>query len=401
MSIDLTDEAFLRAPDATLADLRAKGGLTQTKIPLIGKVWLTTTDALARQVLKSPNLFVRDLGAVGGRPLSAKFWWMPGFMKPLLSSILGKDGADHTRLRGMVDQAFARTSIDALRPDISTIANNLLDQIDPGVAADIITSYARPLPLLVICELLGIPAQDQVRVAHWISPLSGPVTAWGIARALPGLWQLTQYFRAEFVAQRQTRRPGLIGDLVHVRDGDDHLSDDELLAMVVVLFIAGHETTVHLISNALHRILGRDDLRQALIDAPDGGALMIEEVMRHASPVVMTKPLFVTQDTELAGVALRKGDQVAALLIGANHDPARHSAPQDFVANRRPNAHLGFGHGPHVCLGMQLARAEAQVAIDRLLVRYPQAQISGTPKQLNRLGMNGLKRLDVILRVAS
>ncbi|SMY07751.1 Biotin biosynthesis cytochrome P450 [Flavimaricola marinus] len=397
MQLDLTDPAFLTDPDETLSRLRAEGGLVRTRIPLIGQVWLTTTDAGARALLKSPDLFVRDFGTVGGKPLSAKFWWLPGFMKPLLAGILGQDGADHTRLRGMVDSAFARSSIDDLRPKLRSIADTLLDSADPAKPCDIVSRYARPLPLTAICTLLGVPEEDQGKVAHWVSPVSGPVTPWGIARALPGLWRLTRYFRADFSAQRAAPRPGLIGDLVQVRDGTDRLSDDELLAMVVVLFIAGHETTVHLISNALHRVLQDDALRQGLIAAPETVGLLVEEVLRHDSPVMMTKPLFATRDTTFEGQALKAGDQVAALLIGANHDPARHSEPAAFTADRRPNAHLGFGTGPHVCLGMQLARAEAQVAITTLLDRYPQAQLDGAAQRLRRVGLNGFSKLPVRL----
>ena len=396
---DLTDPAFLRDPAPALARIRAEGPLAETRLPFIGRIRITTTDAAARALLKSPD-FLRDPGSEGGRPLASRYWWMPPTLRPLLGSMLGTDGARHHRLRGLVEQAFARSEMEALAPAIRELASGLLDRIDPGGETDLIGAYARPLPLAAICLLMGIPEADRDRVARWIAPISGPTTALGVLRALPGLRRLMRHFRADFAAQRRAPRPGLIGALVEARDGDDRLSEDELLAMVVVLFIAGHETTVHLIGNALAGILGDDRLRHALRDDAAGLPLMVEEFMRHASPVMMSKPHFAARDMEFLGTPLRKGDQVAALLIGANRDPARHESPDSFVPDRRPNAHLGFGHGPHVCLGMQLARIEAREAIAALLTRFPAAELTRAPPHLRRAGIRGFESLPARLGAA-
>jgi len=193
----------------------------------------------------------------------------------------------------------------------------------------------------------------------------------------------------------------LIRDLVEAEDAGDTLTDDELLAMVFTLFVAGHETTVHLIGNSLYGLLSNPDTRAVLADDPANVAIMVEEFMRHTSPVMMTKPHFVTADTTFDGVALNQGDMVAALLIGANHDPARHDNPTEFRPLRRPNAHIGFGHGPHVCLGMQLARAEAQVAITQLFTRFPNVRLAdeNSPvRYIKRTGLHGLHQLNVVLK---
>jgi cytochrome P450 len=401
MTYDLTSLEFLQNPADMLATMRADAPLVRAKVPFLGQVWFTTTDAAARVVLKDPSRFVRDPKPVTGKSLAQRFWFFPRFMQPLFANMLGKDGDAHKRLRGLVDQAFARTNIETLRPELSQIANDLIDQIDPTQPTDIIRHYARPLPLAAICVLLGIPEQDRARVGAMISPLSGPTTKWAIFKAFPGLYRAMRHFRADFETVRKAPRPGVISDLVHTNNAGDTLTEDELLAMVVTLFIAGHETTVHLITMTLLTLTTRPEARKALRDDPDTLPLLIEEVMRLISPVMMTKPHFVTQDTDIDGVPLKKGDQIAAFLIAANHDPARFDTPEAFIPNRRPNAHIGFGHGPHVCLGMQLARAEAQVAITELFKRFPDLALSNEndpPQYLQRIGIHGLKELKLTLR---
>lgn len=400
MAFNLSDPEFLANPTPVLAAMQADGPLVQIKVPVIGDCWMTTTDRAARALLKQPEIFARDPQSGTGKSMAEKYWYFPRFMQPLFQNMLGKDGAEHKRLRGLVEQAFNKTHTDDLRPRISEIADELLAKLSGQTRADIISSYSRTLPLLVICELLGVRSQDRDRIAGWIAPLSGPTSAWSILTALPGLWRIMRYFRADFERVRQNPRPGLITDLVQAEDGSDRLSDDELLAMVVTLFIAGHETTVHLISMGLLGLMTNPDARHAMQNNPDEMPLLVEEFMRFYSPVMMTKPHFVQHDTVFEGIPLAKGAQIAALLIAANHDEERFEAADVFIPNRRPNPHLGFGHGPHVCLGMQLARAEAQVALSRFFRHFPNAQLADPetpPAYSRRIGIHGLKRLDLRL----
>ncbi len=396
MVFQLNDMAFLADPTPVLDRMRVSGAAVRTHVPLMGEVWITTTDAAARTVLKDTDRFAHDPRLAGRRSLTADFWWLPRFLRPLMHNILTVDGAEHAHLRGLVEVAFARQSIDAMRPRLALLADDLLDRIDPRNSADLIERYARPLPLAAICDLLGIPAEDHTKVSRWIAPVSGPTTALTLFTALPGLWKIMRYFRADLVRVRAHRRPGLIGDLVHA--ADDKLSEDDLLAMIVTLFVAGHETTVHLIGNAIDA-LARDPHLWAML-ATDPGKLprVVDEFLRFTSPVLLTKPLFVTADTHLDGVAMKRGDKVLALLIGANHDPQRFDQANEFLPERRPNPHLGFGFGPHVCLGMQLARAESQIALERLLARFPDMNAVAAPAYTKRFGMRGMARVMVRLR---
>ena len=401
MRYSLNSSSFLADPTSQLAHMRDDAPLVRAKIPLLGEVWVTTNDQTARSVLKKTDLFVRNPKPITGRGLDASVWWLPKFMKPLLRNMLGADGTDHKRLRGLVDQAFARHQIADMEPELTDIADGLLAGLDTQGPVDILSSYARPLPLMAICRLLGIDPADRARIAHWIAPISGPVNGMTLLLALPSLRRLMQYFRDAFAAQRISPRPGLISELVAAEAAGDKLDDDELLAMVFTLFVAGHETTVHLITMTILSILTRPDARAAVRDTPDALPLLIEEVMRHDSPVMLTKPHFVARNVAFEGVQLRRGDTVMPLLIAANRDPDRFDAADTFQPRRQPNAHIGFGHGPHVCLGMQLARAEARIAITQLFTRFPDTVLAvpdSSPSYTTRTGIHGLTDLRVLLR---
>ena len=396
--IDLRDPGFLADPGAALARLRARGPLVRAHLPVLGEVWLTTTDAAAREFLKDTARFSRDPVHAGRGGITRVRRFAPPFLRPLMQNMILKDGDAHRRLRGLVDRAFARASVDALRDEIAAIADALLDRVNPDRPVDIIAAYSRALPLQVICALLGLPEADRPRIARLIAPISGPTGLATALLALPGLWRLVRYLRRDFARVRGSGRPGLIRELVTVEADGDRLSEDELVAMVFLLFVAGHETTVHLIDDAIIEAAGNPVARAALRDPATAG-LAIEEVLRHASPVMLTKAAFATADTTFAGCNIARGDQVSALLIAANRDPDRHPQADEFRPDRRPNAHLGFGFGPHVCLGMQLARAEAQVAVTRLFTRFPALEISGSPPEWSRrLGIRGPDRLWLRLR---
>jgi cytochrome P450 len=395
MDWDITAPAFLADPAPVLARMREAGPLVPVRVPLVGRTWVTTTDAAARALLKDAR-FARDPKAATGRTMRRTLWFLPGFLSPMLDSLILKDGEDHRRLRGLVDRAFARTAIDDLVPEMERMADGLLDGLDPSRPLDLIPAYARPLPLLAICALLGVPEADRARIARWITPLSapGPTT---ILRAMPGLWRVMRHFRADLGTVRRTDRPGLIRELVRAEGEGHRLSEEEVLSMVVLLFLAGHETTVHLIADSVWSLLADEALRAEVMGDPARLPLAVEEMLRFHSPVMMTKMHYALADLTFEGVALRRGERVAAFLLAANHDPARIEAPGELRPHRRPNAHVAFGFGPHVCLGMQLARAEARVALARLFARFPDARLEGAPAYARRFGIRGVPRLMVRL----
>lgn len=396
--IDLRSTDFLTDPVPALARLRADGPVARMRLPLIGPVWMTTTDAAARALLKDDARFVRDSRGATGKSLAQSFWWMPRRIAPLLQTMILKDGDDHARLRRLVSAAFARTAMDDLRPAIAARAEVLLDRIDPARPIDLVPHYTRPLPFEVICELLGLSEAARPALRRGLAPLSGATGAPQMLIALLRMGGVMRLIRAQLADVRLHPRAGLMSDLVAARDGGDRLSEEELLAMVMMLFVAGHETTVHLINDCLLTLMHRPELRASLAD-PSRMATFVEEAMRFWSPVMMTKLHFVRETCDFQGVRLTKGDRITAFLLAANHDPDRIEAPEHFDPTRLPNPHLGFGFGPHVCLGLQLARAEVAEALRVLLTRYPDVVLDGPPPRwLRRVGLRGPEALRVRLR---
>ena len=382
----LNDPAFLKDPAPVLAQMRAEGPLVRVRMPIVGQIWMTTTDASSRALLKNPDLFRRDPVPITGKSLAKQFWWMPRFFKPLLDTMIVTDDPEHARMRKLVELAFARNTIEDLRPHLTRTADRLLDDTPRGTV-DIVHHYTRPLPFLAICTLLGIPEDRHADLTRRIAPLSAASNPLRAIYAILRLRGVLDDFRDLFAKARETPTPGLISALVHTEHEGARLTEDQLLSMVLLLFLAGHETTVHLINTAIVGLATDPDLRAHFIANPDTRPLFIEEVLRHASPVMTTKMMFAAQDTDLLGAPIKKGEMVAPLLLAANHDPDRVDAPETFLPDRRPNAHLGFGFGPHVCLGMQLARLEASVALDRLFARHPNLHLAETPRYLRRPGL--------------
>lgn len=398
MIYKLNDPAFLSDPTKQLAQMRSEGPLVRVKIPVIGTIWMTTTDEAARKLLKSPELFRRDPALITGKSLARRFWWMPDAIKPMLNTMIVQDDPVHRRQRRLVEMAFARTSIEDLRPKIEAIAEHLLDALPASGPVNIINRYTRPLPFLTICALLGIPEAAHARLTASIAPLSSVTNPFRAFFALMRLKGVHREFRALFAEARSTPPgPGLISALVHAEEDGTQLSEAELLSVVMLLFLAGHETTVHLINVAIVAMAEDASLIAQFRVAPDTRHLMIEEFLRFYSPVMMTKAMFVAEDTNALGTPVKKGDMISALLIGANHDPARVSCPGTLQADRKPNAHLGFGFGPHVCLGMQLARIEASIALEALLRRHPDLTLSEPPKWLNRPGLRAFSKVSLTL----
>lgn len=399
MIFKLNDPAFLDDPAPQLAQMRAEGPLVRVKVPVLGAIWATTTDAAARKLLKSPELFCRDPEPITGKSLARRFWWMPRSIKPMLDTMIAIDDPAHQRQRRLVEMAFARTSVEDMRPGIEGIAQRLLDALPASGTVDIVKHYTRPLPFLTICALLGIPEESHARLTSRIGPLSAvsnPLTAIYAVLRLRGVHR---EFHAMFARARAAPPgPGLISGLVHADDDGARLSDAELLSITMLLFLAGHETTVHLINVAIVALADDPGLMAHFKNNRDSAHLLIEEFLRYFSPVMMTKPIFAAADTDVLGAPVKKGDMLTALLIAANHDPERVEHPGELRAERRPNAHLGFGFGPHVCLGMQLARIEAVIALTALFTRHPDLALARPPQWLNRPGLRVPSGLSVRLR---
>jgi cytochrome P450 len=389
--VDLTSQDFFRDPGAAMERLRAAGPVVKISLPIIGRVWITTTQDMAARVLKDSQLFSlrKDDGDVAGLR-----WWMPGIFRMFAKNMLTIDEPDHTRLRGIVEEAFRRRAVLDMAPRIRAIADGLADELfAQGSPADLIVRYARTLPLSVICELLGLPLDDRPKFISWASRATGVSSALVFLRMVPTLAAIRRYLERQLEQTRRFGGEGLIAELVQVEKQGASISRDEMVAMLFLLLFAGHETTTHLISGSILEIAKNPGLREWLQEDWSRADLAVEEFLRFVSPVQFSKPRFVRRDVELGGVRLRHGEQIMAMLVAANMDPAANAFPERLDLARRPNRHLAFGTGIHFCLGHQLARLEGKYALEALYTRWPKLRLAVEPSQIRWRSRPGLRAI--------
>jgi cytochrome P450 len=391
--IDLRSQAFARDPFPTYARLREVGPVFQTRVPLLGKTWVATTYQAASEVLKDDETFVMEAKKVGKTLFSGILRLLPRTLRVLSENMVRHDNPDHRRLRRLVDQAFSRHSVENMRGRIGVLCDGLLAGLAGRERVDLLEEWARPLPVAVICELLGLPDEDRQKFARWVKALLSFTSVFGVLRALPSLFRLLKYFRRHFEQCRQQPRPGLMTALVQAEQDGDKLSENELLAMAFLLLGAGFETTVHLLSGGTLALLKTPAQKERLLNDWSLLPPAVEELLRFVSPVQMSEPRYVIRDLEFHGQSLRRGDYITALLGAANADPARFPDPEKLDLSRSPNPHVSFGSGIHFCLGAQLARVEAQVGLERLFGRYPRLALAVGDSELKYIGNMGLRAL--------
>jgi cytochrome P450 len=393
LKIDLTSPSFMREPFPTLTRLREAGPIVRVKLPFLGKTWIATTHQAVNEVLKDDQTFVRDPKNAGKQQMAGMRWWMPRMLRILSANMLSYDAPDHRRLRKLVDQAFNRHSVEGMRPRIGAICEELLDRMDRAGPVDLVEALARPLPLAVICELLGLPEEDRPSFRRWVQALMSVTSLWGIFRLVPGLLRLLKYFRRHFAQCREHPRPGLMTALVQAEQDGDKLSENELLAMAFLLLVAGHETTVHLIGGSVLALLESPEQKTRLLSDWSLAPSAVEELLRFVSPVQVAKPRYVGHDLVFHGQHLSRGDILIPMLASANTDPERFSNPERMDITRSPNPHVAFGTGMHFCLGAQLARVETQVVLEKLFTRFPNLSLAVPAPQLKYTGRLGLRSL--------
>jgi cytochrome P450 len=291
--------------------------------------------------------------------------------------MLNKDGADHARLRGLVNKAFTPRIIAQMRPRIQTIADELLDQVQDSGEMNLVDAYAFPLPIIVIAELLGIPAEDRDKFRVWSDAVVEPAMDEDASKRFFTLMtDFTDYLRKLFAERRQHPRDDLITALLQVEEQGDRLSEPELFSMVVLLIVAGHETTVTLIGNSVLALLTHPEKLEELKRDPSLWPNAVEEFLRYDSPVERALTRWVTEDVEVSGKLMRRGEFVIPLLASANRDEAQFACAESLDVHRQPNPHIAFGKGVHYCLGAPLARVEAEIALSTLFRRLPNLRLS-------------------------
>jgi cytochrome P450 len=396
-SFDFRDPLFLANPYPVFRQLRATAPVW--KAPF-GRWFLTGYDDTAHLLrdrhfgkgFDDPEAMVSRFGPTAAQE--------PAVVE-LMHMMLMRDPPDHTRLRGLVTKAFTARRIEALRDSIRTLTDRLLDKVIPLGRMDAISDLAFPIPVLVICELLGIPESDRERFVTGTAsgaPLLNPTppTRAELDAANVGTIQSGAYFDALFEQRRRDPRDDLITQLVQAEEAGDRLTAMELRANVSLLFAAGHETTVNLIGNGLYSLLRHPDQWQILRDDPKLIPNAIEEILRFESPVQAVART-VLEPTELGGKGLTKNEIVVSLVGGANRDPAVFADPERLDVTRKDLRPLSFGGGIHFCLGAQLARIEAAVVFETILRRLPNLTLvdPDQPKWRPSFVLRGLTELPV------
>ena len=328
------------------------------------EVWLALGYHVVRQVLSDPR-FSREAAARPGGPVANPAGSNPEFL-------VSMDPPRHTRVRRLMAGAFSPRMVEHLRPGVQRLVDGLLDELaDHGTPADLVGLLAEPLPIMVICQLLGVPIEDRPRIRGWAAKLMAD-TAYPPAQIAEAMGQVNAYLDELVAVKRQAPDHALISALSAANDGADQLTASELTSNLQLLLIAGHETTVSQLGNSVVTLFQNPDQARLLASRPQLLPGAVQELLRHSRLFSAVLPRVATQDVPLGGAVVRSGQAVVPLIAVANRDPDAFPEPHRFDITRTgPAPHLALGHGPHHCLGGVLARLELQLAIGALWRRFP------------------------------
>jgi cytochrome P450 len=396
--VPFDEDSYYQDPLGFFAQLRESRPVARVRMPGYGPAWIVTRYADVRAALIDPRL-ARDVHRWpdGGRS-------RPSEATGVYAHMLHADPPDHTRMRRLVQKAFTPRRA-ALRPRTEEIAAQLLEEMAArGDVVDLLDTYARPLPIRVLCELLGIPAADQAWIAAAVAAYDQRAEHDRVEL------ELADYFTRLIDARRAEPGDDLVSALILVTDDDDgdasgdgatdRLTGEELLATVFVLVMAGFDTTVNLIASGALALVTHPEQMARLREDPSLLPAAVEELLRFTSPVNHANDRFTTHDVPVGDVVIPAGQWVFPALSSANHDPAQFPDPGRLDLGRDTSGHVAFGHGIHHCVGAPLARMEAEVALGALLDRFPGFSLATAPQALRWRPvslMNGLESLPVRL----
>ncbi|KKK38634.1 cytochrome P450 [Mesobacillus campisalis] len=388
----LFSKEFTRNPYPAYSKLRETDPIHRIRFPDGQEGWLITQYEDAVEALKDPRI-IKDASKLygGSREYQSVF----------MNNMLFSDPPDHKRLRGLVQKAFTPHMIAGMRGRIQEIADELLNEAAGKNKFDLINGFAFPLPIIVICEILGVPSEDRDKFRLWSNTLIEGSNSEYAPQMFLHMNDFIQYLSLWFEKVRLHPGLDLISQLIQAEDGGDQLTERELYGVVTLLIIAGHETTVNLIGNTVLALLEHPEQLKLLEKQPELIQNAIEEALRYNGPVEFSTSRWAGENMEFKGVPFRKGDLVIVSLNSANHDPKQFKDPEVFEITRDKSPHLAFGKGIHHCLGAPLARLEGEIAISSLIERFPEMRLAvGKDELVWRPGMivRGVKELPLLLK---
>ena len=397
LQVGLFSEDFVANPFPLFAQLREVGAVVAAPFDIEGSsVWMVTRLEEAVQVLKNQS-FTVDASTISwddNRPSP------PRSLGGILGqSMIAVDEPDHRRLRSLVSKVFTPKYIQSLRPRIQRIADELIDRVQDKGRMDLVNDYAFPLPINVISQMLGVPAEGHALIREWSELFAGGGAA---SREETSRIMLSQTFVEYLVKLMSEKRAhpqdDLISELVQIEEAGDRLNEDELISMIALLIFAGHETTSNLVGNGMLMLFDNPTQFQHLKADLSLVPTAVEEFLRYNGPVLSPAPRYATEDVVLGGQQIRKGDMVLTMLGSANRDESQFTQPDELDIARSLNRHVAFGQGIHVCLGAPLARLEGDIAFTTLLRRLPQVQLAlprNAIKWRGNFSLHGLSSLPV------
>lgn len=395
--LNIVGAEFKANPFPLLARLRESEPVFRTHLPDKTKtpVWLLTRYADVFALLKDDR-FVKNRRSALTAEQVRRLPWVPPMFRPLERNMLDLDQPDHTRLRALVHKAFTPRLVEQMQERVQTLADELLERVAHRHEMDLINDYALPLPMTIITEILGVPTSDRHKFHKWSKAVVSLSSPNATVRVIPSVWMFIRYLRRFFKVRRADPKGDLASALIRAEEAGDKLSEDELLAMVFLLLIAGHETTVNLIGSGAFALLEHPDQMERLRREPGIIKPVIEELLRYTSPVFMTTERYAREDVTIHDVTIPRGEMTLGVIGSANRDEKVFRNPDSLDITREPNKHLSFGQGIHFCLGAPLARLEAQIAINTLLRRMPDLRLKVSPDSLRWRPSMILRGLDAL-----
>jgi cytochrome P450 len=398
----LFSEEILQDPYPTYARLHEEGPIHYVEVAGKWAVWSIFSHAECALIAKDSRLSAkRAQQMLLPLPLSRQGEF--GELARMLSLwLIFMDPPEHTRLRKLLNKGFSPVAVEALRPQVQAIVDQMLSALRPGSYVELMNEFANPIPVQIILEMLGIPQELRDTFADWSRAIAAfrgnPNRSAEEAKAAQdALIGLTDFFRKTVAERRRNKQADLISLLIDIEEEGEVLTEEELYAQCIALLFAGHETTRNLIGNGMYTLLKNPEQTAELRARPEMIRSAVEELLRFESPVQFTARV-LKEDMEICGQLVRKGWTVQCMLGAANRDPKQFKEPNRLDLKRLNNQHLAFGAGVHACIGAQLARLEGQVAIQNLVQRFPNMKLTGPhPEWAPTFGLRGLRTLSLTI----
>jgi len=380
--LNIVSAEFKADPFPFFALLRASEPVYRTTLPDKTPVWLLSRYDDVTALLRDER-FTKNRRSALTKEQLRKLPWTPPMFRPLERNMLDLDPPDHSRLRSLVHKAFTPSLVEQMRSRSQAISDELLDRIVGNGEMDLINDFALPLPMTIITEILGVPRKDHHKFHKWSQAVVSLTSPSPTLRVIPSVWRFIRYLRHFFKLRRCDPQDDLVSALIKAEEAGDKLHEDELLAMVFLLLIAGHETTVNLIGNGTLALIENPNQMRQLQSEPSLIKPAVEELLRYTSPVFTTTERYAREDTTIRGVTIPRGEMTLGVIGSANRDENVFENPNELQISRDPNRHLSFGQGIHFCLGAPLARMEAQIAFTTLLQRVPNLRLTQPSNSLH------------------